>query len=279
MADLQIDIEEFPLWFAETLSAAVKTDLTGVMALLRSIQSTINSIHNISVSLREVAAAQPQAAAQLSARCIKLCDQLDTYLVQQFGSAPPILPGASHVTELCQRLKNRIKTVDDMASSSKLTKSDEIIQSKLTSLRNHFHDLQSQIEDLEALHSNKSIVTEFIDEVKVPLDALSKLLEERARLSEGKSSRERVIEIHGSISSQRSRGSAALCNEAMHRWIVLQELRARLEIALSDMLSCIHAMFNQSKGQASLAPEHKGLRAVFGGAQSARDSVRLPEFR
>jgi hypothetical protein len=117
--------------------------------------------------------------------------------------------------------------------------------------------------------------------VKVPLDTLTKLLEERARLGGGRSSRERVLELHGNISSQRSRGSAALSSEALHRWVVLQELRARLEMALSDMLSCIHALFNQQSSSQTLGglSEYPLLWSLFGRAACARDAVRHAEFR
>lgn len=236
-------LAEFPSWFESKLSDNLIFELHDIADLLDKIRSDVSDMQSISNTLRDLYAnvtATPQIA-----RILKLCDQIDA-IASLYGHETPKLPGSSYLADLTQKLRNRMKTVDDMASSSKIVRTDPVVASSLSSLRAIIHAIVSTIESLETAQRRRAVITDYIDYIHLNvLDPIISLVQQNSRLSANQDTQQ-ILSAAKDVSDAEAEYKQAFMGEIFIKMLTFKRERQALQAALDDMLVPIRNVVKDS---------------------------------
>ena len=164
-------IGDFPTWFEQQLSSNLSLELHPILSLITNMKKSVKDLCSIATELREISSKSAGAASsQISKqeRVMKLCDQVET-LSHLFRDTDNQLPGTTHIAELCRKCRSTMKTIDDMASSSKLARTDTALVDRLSQVRIMIHQIFNTVELLESNQRVQSITTDYIDYIRIQI--------------------------------------------------------------------------------------------------------------
>jgi hypothetical protein len=87
------------------------------------------------------------------------------------GFQPPLLPSSDYIDDFITKLRKKLKTIDEMASSTKLTKTEGDNNSILSTvnIRQTVQTILHELDTLEKLKNNHNILISYINEIKISL--------------------------------------------------------------------------------------------------------------
>ena len=200
---------------------------------MNEIRGEVGDLSRISAELRQShSAATP--TPQVS-RIVKLCDQIDA-LSTLYGQEHPKLPGSTYLADIAQKLRNRLKTVDDMASSSKIVRTDPLVASSLSSIRRVIVQINSTIASLEAAQRQQSICTDYIDSMHVHvLDPILALVQQNLNLSANQDTQQ-IMSAAKNVTEAEETYKEACRRPIFVKVVTLKREAEQLQAALDDML-------------------------------------------
>jgi hypothetical protein len=212
-------IADFPVWFQARLSENLYYELREVKDHLRNLKSLVSEVTVLAGELREVYA---KAITPQASRVIKLCDQID-FLCQVCAGDVVVLPGTSFVTDLVQKMRNRIRTVEDMASSSKLARTDSLVADKLAVFRTLLQQISETLELIEIGQSKEAIIMDYIDYIhNHVLDPIQRLLHQNSLIS-AHTDTQHIITCAKSVEEAEAAYKRACIADVFQNWLSLKQ--------------------------------------------------------
>jgi hypothetical protein len=235
---------DFPTWFENRLSANLLCELNTIIILLETVRGQVNKMQRASSMLRDLYATvtvSPQVT-----RILKICDQIDTHAAQ-YGQEIPKLPGTSYLQDFAQKVKNRLKTIDDMASSSKLVRTDAFVVSSLSTFRSIIQQIVSTIELLERSHRQISIVTDYIDYIHVNvMDPINSLVQQNSNLSANQDTQQ-ILSAAKGVNVAESTYREMCTVGVLIKAVTLKKEAEALSAAIDDMLTPLREVVKNKK--------------------------------
>ena len=116
-----IEITAFPTWLEKKLLIAYEYDLSSITAELGSLRTSFVQFLSQSSSIRSASGILPNTQSN---RIFKICDQIDSLAdtIKSMNQPSCSLPDSDWLKEFSQKVKNKLKVIDEMAASTKLTK-------------------------------------------------------------------------------------------------------------------------------------------------------------
>lgn len=235
---------DFPVWFEETFSANLSCELHAIRALLTAIREHVHAMQVASDTLRALYTNAP-VSPQMT-RILKLCDQIDS-LSSQYGQEIPKLPGSSYLQDFSHKLRNRLKNVDDMASSSKLVRTDAAIVSSTSLFRSLIQQIVTTIELLEDRQRQLSIVTDYIDYVHLHvLGPIANLVQQNSSLSANQDTQQ-ILSAAKEVSDAEASYRQMCTGDIFVKNMTLKKEAVAIQEAIDDMLAPLREIVKNRK--------------------------------
>lgn len=226
-------IVDIPAWFQARLSENLHHELREIKEHLRNLKTLISEVTVLAGALRD---AHTKVSTPQATRVIKLCDQID-FLCQVCTAEVPVLPGTSFVTDLVQKMRNRIRTVEDMASSSKLARTDTLVVDKLAVFRSLLHQISETLEVIESRQSKEAITMDYIDYIQNHVfDPMQRLLHQNSLIS-AHNDTQHIITCANSVKAAEDAYKEACTATIFKKWLALKHDAQQLQEGVEEMLS------------------------------------------
>jgi hypothetical protein len=216
-------IGDFPTWFEQQLSSNLSLELHFILTLITTMKNYAKDLSSIATELREMSKSVGAASSQMSKqeRVLKLCDQVDS-LSYLFRDSETQLPGTSQIAELCRKCRSTMKTIDDMASSSKLARTDTALVDKLSHVRIIIHQIFNKVEQLESNQRIQSISTDYIDYIRIQIrEPTLQLLHQNSLLS-AQNDTQTIMKCEKNVRDAEAFYNAACISPVFVKWASLK---------------------------------------------------------
>eukprot|EP01041_Mallomonas_annulata_P000562 gene562-1083_t len=175
----EVSMTQFPSWFERKMNLHLIIDLGFVNNALEEIHHHILFLETLTAKLRKLHSGPVSQPSQQHSRLTRFCDQLESLTTIQ---TPPALPDTESLKDYIQKVRSKLKTIDDMASSPKLFRKEADVDEISRSIRNTTHSIFECVDELEESLSKQSILTDHLGELNTsylhPLSALLRKYEE-----------------------------------------------------------------------------------------------------
>lgn len=164
-----------------------------------------------------------------------------------YGSVIPTLPDSEYLRDFIQKVRNKLRTLDEMASSPKLFKKDAEVDKISQFIRNSIRSAMLAVEDLDESSSKQSALTDHIGELcQLYLRPLSHLITTYSSLPLPMNVAELIVACHSVEAAEdtysRARSSHCLLNVAK-----LKYEAECIEAVLCQMLSPLRVIARTSR--------------------------------